>query len=811
MKLLKRILKILAAIVVLIAIIVGGIIYSSKPKYSGEITLEGALEEVEVIYDEFGVPHIYAKNEHDAYLTLGYVHAQDRLFQMEIMRRVGGGRLAEILGPNLIETDKFFKTIGIEDAADESVEMFMENWDKPWHHSAMAYLDGINHFLKNGPTPLEYTLLGIQKEDFTPKDVYLIIGYMSFSFAQGFRTDPMMTKIYRDLGPEYLNDLVPHWVPGDEMIQNYKVPDSSITDVIAIKTIEIIDNLPAPVLIGSNSWVLSGNKTKSGKVMFANDTHIGYAQPSIWYEAHIEYPGFSYYANHLAGFPNGLVGHTRTASIGLTMFENDDVDFFVEKVNPDDPNQVWEDDHWQDMRTLEKTIKVKGQDDVNFKVQITRHGPLINSVIEDAAKLETSPVSVWWSFTKVPNNTVRSSYAFGHLKTMDEAREAAYNIYAPGLNVMYGDADGNIAWWAAAKLVKRPRHVHSKLFLDGASGADEYEGWFEPEENPQAENPPCGFVYSANNQPDTIYSKLDSGLGTLYPGYYVPEERAVRIMEYMKKEQKWDVEAMKNMSTDVTAPSYARMATYIMAVIENERMLDNSSTHAKAVNILKAWKGGHEIDEVAPTIYNKLLYNILYNAMVDEIGEGALNALLTTHFMKRSIFALINKESSVWWDDIDTQENKETRKANFIDAFDRTIRELENQLGPDVAEWKWGRVHTVEYIHPVGRQEPFDKIFNVGPMPIKGSNEVLNNTGFSLNGSGEYKVIYGPAMRIVMDFSDIENAISILPTGQSGNVMSDHYDDQAEMYAAGAFRKMRMNREEIVLNQIGTLFIKPKK
>ena len=195
----------------------------------------------------------------------------------------------------------------------------------------MAYLDGINHFLKNGPTPLEYTLLGIRKEDFTPKDIYLIIGYMSFSFAQGFRTDPMMTKIYRDLGPEYLNDLVPHWAPGDEMIQNYKVPDSSITDVIAIKTIEIIDNLPSPVLIGSNSWVLSGNKTKSGKVMFANDTHIGYAQPSIWYEAHIEYPGFSYYGNHLAGFPNGLVGHTRTTSIGLTMFENDDVDFFVER------------------------------------------------------------------------------------------------------------------------------------------------------------------------------------------------------------------------------------------------------------------------------------------------------------------------------------------------------------------------------------------------------------------------------------------------------------------------------------------------
>ena len=811
MKNTKRILKFLLLIVVILVLLVTVIVYSSQPKYSGEITLNGALDDIEVIFDTYGVPHIYAKNEHDAYLALGYVHAQDRLFQMEIMRRVGGGSLAEILGPELVETDKFFKTIGIEDAADEAVEVFMSNWDKEWHHSTMAYLEGVNEFLENGAAPLEYTLLGIEKTAFTPRDVYLIMGYMSFSFAHGFRTDPMITKIYRDLGPEYLNDLAPHWVPGDEMIKNYRVPDSSITESIAIKTAEIIDKLPSPVLIGSNGWVLSGKKTKSGKVMFANDTHIGYAQPSVWYEAHLEYPGFSYYGNHLAGFPHGLVGHTRTSSIGLTMFENDDVDFYVEKVNPDNPNQVWVNDHWEDMQVIDKTIVVKGEDDVHFKVQVTRHGPLINSVIEDVATLETSPVSVWWVYTKVPNNTIQSSYAFSHHESMDQAREAAFKINAPGLNVMYGDADGNIAWWAAAKLVKRPRHVHSKLFLDGASGVDEIEGYFESEENPQSENPPSGFVYSANNQPDSIYSKLESGVGILYPGYYVPEERAVRIMEYLKTNQKWDVEAMKEMSTDVTSPSYARMATYIMAVIENERVLDNSSSHARALNTLKAWKGQHGIEDVAPTIYNKLIYNILYNAMADEIGEGALNALLTTHFMKRSIFGLLNKESSVWWDDIDTDNNVETRKANFIDAFDRTIRELENQLGPDVAEWKWGRVHTVEYIHPVGRREPFDKIFNVGPMPINGGNEVLNNTGFSLNGSGEYKVIFGPAMRIILDFNEIDSAVSILPTGQSGNVLSDHYDDQAQMYANGEFRKMRMDREDIVWNQIGTLLIKPKK
>jgi len=176
--------------------------------------------------------------------------------------------------------------------------------------------------------------------------------------------------------------------------------------------------------------------------------------------------------------------------------------------------------------------------------------------------------------------------------------------------------------------------------------------------------------------------------------------------------------------------------------------------------------------------------------------------------MKRSIKVLINNESSVWWDNINTKDIKETRKAMLIDAFDRSIRDLEKQLGPDIQEWKWGIVHTVEHIHPIGRKEPFDKIFNVGPIPIKGGNEVINNLGFTLNGSGWYQVTYGPAMRIIIDFSDVDNALSILPTGQSGNVMSDHYDDQAKMYADGNFRKMMMNKKDIEENQIGTLTLK---
>jgi len=809
MKLVKKIL-----IGLLVLLIVGGIgifgyIQHLKPQYSGELTLKGINKEVEVLFDDYGIPHIYARSEEDAYFSLGYVHAQDRLFQMEMMRRVGGGRLAEILGPDLIKVDRFFRTLGINKAAEKSVVEFNKQKDKKWAKAATAYLAGVNQFVENGPTPLEYTLIGIPKENFTTTDIYLILGYMSFNFAHGFRTDPIATKILKDYGPKYLNDLAVHWVPGDEMIHNYSAPDSLITDEIAVAVANIVDNLPVPVLIGSNGWAVGPKKTKSGKVIFANDTHIGYAQPSVWYEAHIEYPGFSFYGNHLAGFPFGLVGHTRYSCWGLTMFENDDVDFYIEKENPDNEDQVWEDDHWADMTSRVEVIRVKGGENVEYTVKETRHGPLVNTAMEEVDSLESAPVSVWWAYTKFKNNNLEASYGFSHSKSMEESREAALSISAPGLNVMYGDADGNIAWWAAAKLPRRPRHVNTKVFLDGASGKDEILGYFDSSENPQTENPPWGYVYSANNQPDTIYAEADSGKGTLYPGYYVPEHRAKRILKFLDSDTEWTVDEMKKMSTDVKSDAYPWLAKYLMAILENEKVLLLSENHTKAVQVLKHWNGDHQLTDVAPVIYNKFIYNIMHNALADEIGEETFEVFISTHMFKRSISKLINNEISPWWDDVET-EMVETRNAACADAFDRTIRELEGQLGSDMGKWTWDRVHQITHEHPIGRKGPFDKVFNVGPFPIKGGNEVINNSGYWMNAEGKYNVVYGPAMRIIVDFDDIENSYSILPTGQSGNLFSDHYADQAKMYNEGTFRKQMMNREEIESKQIGLLLLKPE-
>lgn len=784
MKILKKILIYLILIVV--GLLIGSYIYlqTQKPNYDGKLKLEGLHHKVDVHFDEWGVPHIYAMDQHDAYMALGYVHAQERLFQMEMMRRVASGRLSEILGKDLIETDKFFKAMGLKKAAKESIAAYFEENDTI-AMAAKAYRDGINQYIKKGSMPIEFLLIGIPKEEYTIEDMYLIAGYMAYTFQGAFKIDPLMTKIHDKLGDKYLKDFALDYIPGTEKIPVHPKIDEELA--FAGKIDEILDALPLPLMVGSNSWVLSPKKTKSGKVMFSNDTHIGYAQPSVWYEAHIEYPGFSMYGNYLAGIPFALLGHNRHSAWGLTMFENDDLDMFREKLNPENPNQVWFKDHWEDLEIVKETIKVKDGKSINYEQKISRHGPIMNDVLGTVDSNE-APVAVWWVYPQQKTKILEAFYRINHSKKIEDVSYAASLIHAPGLNVMYGDAEGNIAWWAAAKMIKRAGHVQGKLILDGASGEDEFLGFYDFKDNPHSVNPPEGFVFSANNQPDTV-------AGILYPGYYAPEDRAKRIVHFLKTEKKWDVEEMKKMITNTVSTLHPEEAKVILGQIDESKL---NGIQKEAYDVLIAWKGEHDIGSVGPVIFYKLLYKVLEYTFVDELGKKDFSSIVSTHMMERTFPALLKNDSSLWWDNVNT-ENVETRADIFNLAFQQGIDELEKQLGENIEEWKWSKVHILEHVHPIGRSGGvLADVFNVGPFHVMGGQQVINNIDFHLNGTGLYKATYGPAIRILLDFADVDNSVSVLPTGQSGRFMSKHYGDQAKMYNTGKFRKQMMNRNEIV-------------
>ena len=792
MKVFKIILIVLVAIVLILS--AGGYLFIQllKPQYSGELTLKGLQEEVNVYYDTYGIPHIYAQNEEDAYRALGYVHAQDRLWQMELMRRISPGRLAEIFGKDLLKTDIFFRTLGINGYSEQTVKELLAKGDSPELSGSQAYLDGINQFIAKGPVPVEYLLIGLEKTPFSLLDMHNVMGYLAFSFAMAHRTDPLLSKIAAEYGTTYLNDLNINVTPESTLIKNY--PFHSEAEQIAGLTSSVMETLPVPVWIGSNSWIVGPEKSKSGSVIFANDPHIGFAQPTIWYEAHLITPAWEFYGYHLALQPFAIIGHSRTIAIGLTMFENDDINFYREQTDPDRPNQYLYKNEWLQFDEREEHILIKDSTNISITVRSSVHGPVVTDVLQNTDSL--SVISMWWIYTRFPSKLLEINYEFNHASHIDEVRLAASKIHAPGLNVMYGDKQGNIAWWASAKLPVWPPHVNPKLILNGSSGADEPIGYLDFSQNPQAENPPWHYVYSANNQPDTINNQL-------YPGYYLPEDRAKRIVQLLEAKEKLDSDYFKAMLLDNTSPVTPLLAKEMVSVINPV-----GETEEIMYRILAGWEGSHNTSDTAPVIYNKLVYTILKLAMEDELGKEAFRDFLGTHLLKRSVAGFIRNDSSVWWNNVHTDKN-ETRTIIFNKAFSRSADELEKQLGADPSLWKWEDVHTLEHNHALGTVAALKFFFNVGPYHTGSSSSLLNNLMFTFTGSGKYMVIAGPSTRRVIDFSDIENSFSILPTGQSGNPFSPHYKDQAQMFIDGKFRKQMMDQEEIRTTSGDVLILKP--
>ena len=795
MRILKKILLIIGVLIALI--LIGGWIYfnSLKPDYSGNITLSNIEKETSVYFDDYGIPHIYAQNQYDASTALGYVHAQDRLWQMELMRRIASGRLSEIFGKDMLKNDRFFVSLGIEEASGKSMEKLDKNSEV--YKLATAYLNGINQFIENGPTPIEFTLIGIEKEPYQLNDIYNILGYMSFSFAMAQKTDPLLSVLKEKLGDEYLKELNIEIYPNTTLIKNSKSTIADFSEMVASVN-EVMEKSPVPPFIGSNSWVVSPNKSATGKVLFANDPHIGYSQPAVWYEAHIVTPDYEMYGYHLAGVPFPLLGHNRNYAYGLTMFENDDIDFYKEENNPENNAEYKTPTGFETYKTVTKTIKVKDADDVIVNVRSSRHGPIMNDALD--AITQSEPVAMSWIYTKFDIKVLDALYTISRANDMKDVKKGASMIHAPGLNIMYGDAKGNVAWWATGKLYKLKPEVNRNFILDGASGEDDPMEYLDFSENPMAENPPWNYVYSANNQPDSIANML-------YPGYYLSEDRAKRIVQLLEPKNNWNKESMSAMINDVTS---AVAPELIKEFAENMDYKSFSESEQKAIDALQLWDASNTVDQIAPTIYNKWIYQYLKNTFEDEMGSTLFTQFLATNLSKIMIAAQIKKDSSIWWDDISTSNKTETKKEILSKSLVEAVASLEKQLGSDMNAWNWGKVHTLAHEHPLGKVAALKSYFNVGPFPMDGAREVINNRIFDYTDSGFYKVTAGPSTRRIIDFSDIENSISILPTGQSGNPFSKHYKDQAEMYNRGEFRKMKLNEEEI--KTVSTkLTISPKK
>ncbi len=772
-----KIIKIIG--IVLLAIVVGltGFYFyfqaTHKPLYQGELKLEALNQQVDVFFTEYGIPHIYAQNSEDAYYAFGYIHAQDRLWQMDLLRHVGGGRLSELFGEDLVTTDKYLRTMGLGLYAKQSAQAFIQRSTENLP-LVQAYLAGINDFIRNNPETLEHTILGLEMEPFTEQNVFEVLTYMAFSFSNGPFTDPFLTELASKLDSTYLKDLQIYHYPGETVIPNYDSRYSNLSNEIA----QAFKEANIPEFKGSNGWVLSGQKTESGQVILANDPHIAFSQPSVWYEAHLITPDTEYYGYFISGIPFPPILHTTEYSNGLTMFENDDVDFFVEEIHHEDSNRYRYKGDWLQMSARDEIIKVKDADDLNLVVRSTKHGPIVSDILKEEPLDDV--VSMYWVTTNFENHLLEVLYNFTQYESLESFEQLAAKIHGPGLNIMYGDAQGNIAWWASGKLIQRRDERTSKQFLDGSTGLDDPDDFYPFEKNPHSINHPSGFVFSANNQPDTVD-------GVVYSGYYLPDDRGERIKELIEGKEKFSVEDVKDMQLDTYSKTFENIKGILLFAIKD-------TDRSKLLRELIAWDYSFKVDDHRPTIFQKWLYEILEKTMKDEMGDELWESYKSTHTYKVVIEHLIKNEGSKWWDDINTSET-EDRLAIIRSSFEKAIADLSNDWGSDPTEWKWGKAHQLTHNHAMGTALSF---LNVGPFEAPSGNEVINNLGFTYSGEKILNVTFGPSNRRIVDFADVRNnSWSIIPTGQSGNYFSPHYADQAELFINGKFRKMMMNQSEI--------------
>jgi penicillin G amidase len=820
----------LALILMLLALAVitgllGYLVYVAKshhPDWDGVIRHASLVNEVRVVRDDWAVPHIEATCETDAFFALGYCMAQDRLFQLELWRRVAGGELAELLGPSLVNIDKIARAFHLRHHAQRSITETLSK--RPEIMAALeAYVKGINLCIEKGPLPFEFTALQIPARPFTVEDCLAVGALLPVSFSDALREDVLCTMLKELCPGKDIDSLFPGYskeIPVTIMETLEEAADYQMKAqrpaVSAARNVQKTQEGLLPYLAGlkqlsnffgpawgSNSWVLASSRSKSGKPILANDPHIGFTSPGIWYEAHLQYGTVNNYGYYAPLIPFPLIGQNNDCAWGLTMFANDDTDFYRETFQPGNPFKVMYKGVWADVETAEETIKVRLGTDQHYTVRVTPHGPVITDLFRLIHGYDGPDISMYWVWQHVNYTDMVAFYDMPYAHNTDDFAQAVSLITSPGINVSCADKQGNIAWWAGGRLLVRPEHVNPKQVLDGASGNDDPLGFVPFEQNPHLVNPPCGFIVTANN----LSTVKPVGPILLLPGYWQPSDRAGRMEKLLEQQPKWSLEDLKAVQLDDYAPAADGIIAHVLEALGDGPL---SAYEQQALYVLCQWDRRHGVDSNGAAIYQVLCSHIMKDALEDEMGQRLYNVYGSLADSWNFFKYFMGDAQSAFWDNVQTTA-PETRHDIVLAAFKETVTELEQRLGSDIKTWRWGALHTMEFKHPIGYLPVIGKLFNVGPFPSPGAAETVNNMLYFNGGQGIFDVIAGPSTRRLIDMAAPDHSLTVLPTGNAGTLWSAHFDDQAALFMTGQYREYRFTAAQISAHQANTLTLQPAK
>ena len=709
MKIALRAISVLILVILLAAAAGYAWLRQSLPQLDGSLALSGLKAPVEIVRDRHGVPHIYAGSVADAYFALGFVHAQDRLWQMEMNRRVGSGRLSEALGAATLDTDKFLRTLGVRHVA----EATLKSLNAQTRGELDTYANGVNAFLaqRSGPLPPEFLLTGIRPEPWQSADSVTWIKMMAWDLGGNWRSELLRLRLAKTLSTAQVGEFLPPY-PGDAPL--------AVADYAALYRQLDASKLAALALTGvtedgaSNNWVLAGGRTASGKPLLANDPHLGLAAPAIWYFAHLSAPGFEVMGATLPGVPFVVLGRNQRVAWGFTNTGPDVQDLYIERV--DAAGRVLAPEGWRPLATRGEVIKVKGQADVTLKVRVSRHGPLISDVFKPAADAlpQNFALAFAWTTLREDDLSMQSVGRFASAGNWNEFLAAARDFHSPQQNMVYADADGNIGFVAPGRVPVRKsgNDLHGLAPAPGWDAKYDWDGFIACDELPQSFNPASGELMSANHK---IVPKD-------YPHYITSEW----VLPYRAERIKQLLHAMPKH----TPRSFAKIQADTVSLQVREilpLLLKTKTTDADALKVLQQlgqWNADMTSPNAEPLIVSAWLRELGRLIYADELGDQFNGDWAHRATFMHNVLANTSGQGR-WCDDVRTPARENC--ADLLPrALDLALADLKRRYGDDRRQWRWGDAHFALSEHrPFGRQALLARFFDIR-VPSPGDTYTIN-------------------------------------------------------------------------------------
>jgi penicillin amidase len=826
MRILKRLLLSLLVLVLVIAAALGGAVFylirRPHPVVNGSATLPGLKGPVEIVRDVYGVPHIYADTPEDLFMAQGFVHAQDRFFQMEFWRRIGQGRIAELFGKGALTQDKYIRTLGWHRVVDEEVKQLSPDMRGILDN----YAAGVNAYTSANANKLglEFSVLalngasGWKPEPWTPANSLTWGKAMAFDLGDNADQELARAALIRQGGVALAEALMPPYqsdmpvITGDATANAPQPARSSsiaLDPTAAARLIQIGRDVGESVGlvrgsdIGSNNWVVAGSRTTTGKPLLADDPHLGIQMPSIWYqiglhcrEVSASCP-FDVVGVGFPGTPGVTIGHNRRIAWGVTNGTIDTQDWYVERPDPSNPNAFDFKGAFEPAQVREEVINVAGQvTPTVITVRVTRHGPIMNDV--DSALKDLPPMALQWAALQ-PTKLMSAIVGINKAQNWEQFRAAVSDWEIASQNMVYADVDGNIGYQFNGKIPIRDGAHDGTIPAEGWTGANEWIGWIPYEELPSVYNPPQGYIATANNailSPDSplLLTKRDWDAGW----------RAKRIVQMLESKPSISIDDIHAMHFDSTSLFAAEA---LPALFENVITIQGDK-YDRALAILRDWDRRYTRGSRGALIFEMFSLKLGRAIFGDEAGALTETLIGVGAWQQVATRAMLRDGNARWWDDTRTPA-AEDRKAIIDRAFREAVDALETRFGANQADWMWGKAHVATFKNQTlgtSGVAPIEALFNRGPFQADGASALVNAVGHRAT---DFSVRSVPSMRMVVDLSNLSNSTLIHTTGQSGHAFHPHYDDMIDKWVNGRTNPLLWARDDVIKNGTSVLQLTP--